>query len=453
MTTNYLPFMFQYTLSVIVFDAFFHYSISNLFKGKTRHLYHILLAICVFMGVFSFYVIYLQYTNTIPNFTEKLLTELQTIWYLPKVILAPVLFVKLMSNYLRNKVSLAPISNIFERRFYYTKKNIYKIVQYISLAPQPILQLYGNMQMSQSDDVFYTANFESEQTNENSTNNSRRNFLNKTPWMLAGIPFGIVSYGALRTTYSISVHKAFVNLQSLPPKFEKFKIVHISDIHSGSFRSDEFIAEAIEIINNLDADIIAITGDFVNYHYQEYDLISRTVTEMKSKYGNFGCLGNHDHFMSRNDTELLIKRIEDSGISLLINSNQAISIGEQKIFIAGVDNSGYGQSYADFDKALNNINDNDTAILLCHDPNNWDESVVGKQNVDLMLSGHTHGGQAGINVFGKIITPAMFYYEQFAGLYKQNEQYLYVNRGLGNSGIPIRVGVEPEITLIELQTI
>lgn len=409
-----------------------------------------MITVSVIMFFFSIYIIWLQHTKTIPNTLEKLFSEFQTIWYLPKVLLSPILAIKSIVFIVSRNFRIAVIRKSMSNLQFYIRRSIQNFSRLIDLAPQPILQYYGNMPASNSDVSIDYKEIENKKRDAPQKKGSRRAFLKNSSLLFASVPFGIVSYGSIKTTHYLEVHTAVVNLKHLPSVFNNFKIIHISDIHSGSFRSNELINNAVSTINGLEPDIVAITGDFVNYHYSEYDLISDAMSGIKSKYGCFGCLGNHDHFMERTDTDKLIAKIESSGVDLLINSNHLISLENENICIAGVDNTGYGQSFGDFDLALKNIENAIPTILLCHDPTNWKTNIIGKHHTDLMLAGHTHGGQAGINIFGNMITPAMFYYNQFAGLYKHNDQYLYINRGLGNSGIPIRVGVKPEISCVRL---
>ena len=179
-------------------------------------------------------------------------------------------------------------------------------------------------------------------------------------------------------------------------------------------------------------------------------IITPFLVNMRARYGVYGCLGNHDHYMSPDQHNQLIKIIRDCGIKLLINENTTIDINGEKLQIASVDNSSYNTNFGDMDKALYGLHDYLPTILLCHDPGEWGKNIKMKTHVDLTLSGHTHGGQMGINVFGKIYTPATIIYDEYAGLYSDKNQYLYVNRGIGTIGPPLRIAIPPEVTLLTL---
>ena len=158
---------------------------------------------------------------------------------------------------------------------------------------------------------------------------------------------------------------------------------------------------------------------------------------------------NHDHYVECIDE--FIERLQKCGVEMLINSNRTIDTKMGIVQIAGVDNTGMSkQDFADFDKAIDGLDQTNSIIMLCHDPTNWDKSIVGQLNIDLTLAGHTHGGQFAFNLFGKEFSPAGFVYKQWAGLYHSKSQYLYVNRGVGMTGPPMRVGVNPEVTLFRL---
>jgi predicted MPP superfamily phosphohydrolase len=194
-----------------------------------------------------------------------------------------------------------------------------------------------------------------------------------------------------------------------------------------------------------------MTGDFVNNSHAEIDKISYEISKTKAKHGVYGCLGNHDHFMTPEDHQKLVAKLKATGMKLLINENETINLGDGNLHIAAIDNIGFGQQYGDYSLALKGLPEYEPIILLAHDPTNWDKSVLDKLPVDLTLAGHTHGGQVGIELFGKMLTPVKMVYKYWAGLYKKAGQYLYVNRGVGMTGPPIRLGIKPEISLITLK--
>ncbi len=283
---------------------------------------------------------------------------------------------------------------------------------------------------------------------EKQKSEDRRIFLQNASWLAAGIPFLITSRGLTHTAYDIRLHKAEIPIENLPYNLNEFRIVQLSDIHFGSFINTNIVKEAVSIVNKLNPDLICITGDFINVKVSELDYGLKELKKLKAKHGVYGCLGNHDHYVDKNEIRDLVEQIESIGVKLLINENKIIDLYHSKINIVGVDNEGIRQQFADWDKAFDGISSKNTTILLCHDPINWDKNIRGKRKVDLTLSGHTHGGQVSVDFWGETLSPARLVYKQYAGLYSDNFQHLYVNRGFGTSGPPIRLGFNPEITLI-----
>ncbi|MFN3307339.1 MAG: metallophosphoesterase, partial [Candidatus Kapaibacteriota bacterium] len=186
----------------------------------------------------------------------------------------------------------------------------------------------------------------------------------------------------------------------------------------------------------------------VNFSYKEIEIISESLSSIKAKFSVLACPGNHEHYMKDADFQRLAEEIRKCNVDLLINENRVFKFNESQLQVVGVDNTNHRMYYADFDKALHGLNKDFPIILLCHDPTNWDRSVRRKRKVDLMLSGHTHGGQIAFEILNSKISPAAFFYKQYAGLYADKEQYLYVNTGVGMVGVPVRAGLPPEITLI-----
>lgn len=286
--------------------------------------------------------------------------------------------------------------------------------------------------------------------NEEETLPGRRAVLQASAWGLAGIPFIMVGDG-MQNTDNITVYAHDVELPKLPSAFDGLKIVQISDIHTGSFRDARPFQEARRIIEAQRPDLLLITGDFVNFQADELKLIRTELEKLKGDLGVWASLGNHDHYSSREDHSLLKSMVRNSGINLLVNENHSFDIDGEKLQLVGTDNTGLGQKFADLPAALIGTQPEHPTILMAHDPTFWDKEVREKTTVDLMLSGHTHGGQVGMNIMGKEYSFAQLVYKQWAGLYKEGEQFLYVNRGLGTVGPPIRIGIPPEITVITLR--
>ena len=207
------------------------------------------------------------------------------------------------------------------------------------------------------------------------------------------------------------------------------------------------------MINNLKPDIIAITGDFVNSNPDEFLIVNDELKLLRSEYGVFACLGNHDHYMNEKQKVKLKELIKNTGIDLLVNENKILKIKGETLQIAGIDNSSFQLKFGDVNKTLEGLTPGYPTILLCHDPKMWENEIMGKTFVDLTLSGHTHAGQVSLDFTGNYFIPAMWVLKHVAGLYKFKDQHLYVNVGIGTAGPPIRIGIRPEITLITLKSV
>ncbi|HEY9221301.1 MAG TPA: metallophosphoesterase [Lutibacter sp.] len=276
------------------------------------------------------------------------------------------------------------------------------------------------------------------------------------------LPFFVILYSVFRSLYRFKVHRIKINFDELPSNFEGLRIVHISDLHLGSFRSRYHILErAVKIINHLEPDFIFFTGDLVNNHAWELKGWQSILKELNAKTGKYAVLGNHDYgdygnwkseerkLANFESIKYFYKKID---FKLLLNEAVIIEKEGQKIAIVGVENWGNPpfKQYGDLKKALKSVANIPFKILLSHDPSHWNEEVTEKTNIALTLSGHTHGMQAGINIKSKNWSPIQYKYKQWVGLYERFNQYLYVTRGLGWMGFPGRLGMRPEITLIEL---
>lgn len=441
---KYIPFMIFYSSVATIIDVYFLISFKNFtnINKLSEKYYRTIKYITIFMFFVAIYSILIQVFDIMPGYVERYIMIAQNIWYLPKFIILPLLLFYDVPRRVKK------LSNRYKLRFLLsTKQKIKPIID----EPQIALQTNTNFQINQTlntkiSDLPPKPSYQS----PNNILIERRKFIKNSSLAFFGVPFFTIAKDAIDTTYDIVINRVKIPIKDLPKEFVNFTIAHISDIHAGSFVDSEFIESSAEIINRLNPDIIVSTGDFVNFKQDEFDLIQNAFSKMRATYGKYGCLGNHDHFMYKRDTHKLIDKIESTGMHILNNENIELKRGDKSIFIAGVDNYGYGQTFGDFDKALEKVDPQAPIILLCHDPTNWERDVRQRRPVDLMLSGHTHGGQAGINFVGKTITPATFVYKHYKGLYSDFFQHLYINCGLGTSGIPIRLGIPPEITLINL---
>lgn len=280
---------------------------------------------------------------------------------------------------------------------------------------------------------------------------NRRYALETIAWGSAIIPFGIVGKGFFDTD-ELMIYEEEITLRALPHAFDGLRIVQISDIHAGSWRSPQPFRRARALIDQLKPDVLVITGDFVNFDPKELELIRADLMRLRADLGVFASLGNHDHYCSPANHSLLRSMISNSGITLLVNSNIPLTTHGETLYLVGTDNTGLGQNFGDLPAALVGVEPGAPTILLAHDPTFWDKQVRNKAPIDLMLSGHTHGGQVGIHFLGMELSVAQVVYKQWAGLYRDGDQYLYVNRGLGTVGPPIRIGIPPEITVLTLRS-
>ncbi|WP_282049548.1 metallophosphoesterase [Maribacter aquivivus] len=281
--------------------------------------------------------------------------------------------------------------------------------------------------------------------------------------LLSGfLPFFIILYAIFSAVYRFKVHHISLKLETLPQQFNGIRIVHISDLHLGSFNYKYHILErAVKKINELNPDLIVFTGDLVNNFSWELRGWHTVLKKLKAKYGKFAVLGNHDYgdysqWATPEEKRINFNEIQEfyikTDFSLLRNEAKLIEKANTSLSIIGVENWGNPEfkKYGDLQKAMKNVDGANFDILLSHDPTHWSEEVAHHTNITLTLSGHTHGMQAGINFRTKKWSPIKYKYKHWAGLYKENNQYLYVTRGLGWMGFPGRLGMRPEITLIEL---
>jgi predicted MPP superfamily phosphohydrolase len=292
----------------------------------------------------------------------------------------------------------------------------------------------------------------------------RRKFVSQIALGLAAIPFASLIYGMTFGKYNYKVIKQRVFFPDLPDAFDGFTITQISDIHSGSFDNPDKINYAIDLVNEQNSDMILFTGDIVNTHAKEMNPWIDTFNRIrKHKYGKFSVLGNHDYGeyvtwpsqKAKDENFEAIKNLYgEIDFKLLLNEHTFIEKGGDKIALVGVENWGNNFKKAgDINKASANLTQDDFKILMSHDPSHWEYEVKNhEKNFHLTLSGHTHGMQFGIEIPGYFKwSLAQYVYKQWAGLYENKGRYVYVNRGFGFHAYPGRVGIMPEITVIELK--
>jgi predicted MPP superfamily phosphohydrolase len=298
---------------------------------------------------------------------------------------------------------------------------------------------------------------------------TRSQFLKRAGLVSGGVIFSGLFLGMLKWVFDFKIHRHTVNIPGLPYSFNGFKVVQISDIHLGSWSSKTALKEAIDRINELQPDVIFFTGDLVNDKTDEALPFEQILAKLRAKKGIYATLGNHDYgdYVRWPSKEAKAKNMTDlfdfysrMGWKLLNNENQVFESHDGKLAVIGVENWGdFGRfpKYGDLQQAMNGAEDANVKLLLSHDPSHWDKVVTRDfQDIDITFSGHTHGFQFGIEIKNIKWSPAQYAYKHWAGLYekasdKNKTQRLYVNRGLGTIGYPGRVGILPEITLMELK--
>jgi predicted MPP superfamily phosphohydrolase len=297
---------------------------------------------------------------------------------------------------------------------------------------------------------------------------TRSQFLTKMGLLVGGSLFATLTYG-FSNKYNYRVHKIKMAFKNLPPAFKGLRIVQLSDIHSGSFNNKAAVQKGIELVNAQQADLVLFTGDLVNDRALEMDSYIDLFSQIKAPMGVYSTLGNHDYgdyypwpdrdasgfSKQRADNLDRLKQVHgDLGWRLLMNEHVLLERDGQQIALLGIENwSAMSRfpKYGDLKKAYEGAAHAPFKILLSHDPTHWNAQVRPEYpDIDLMLAGHTHGMQFGVEIPGVKWSPAQYFYKEWAGLYKQGAQRLYVNRGFGFLGYPGRVGILPEITLIEL---
>lgn len=294
-------------------------------------------------------------------------------------------------------------------------------------------------------------------------NLSRLKFLNQLALVMAAIPFSAFIYGMIKSGFDYKVRKVRLVLPNLPAAFNGLKIVQLSDIHTGSFVSSEPLEKALRMIQEQNADVIFFTGDLVNNITEEAIPYTEIFKQVKAPLGVFSTLGNHDYgdYVQWRSVEAKQKNFEDIknlhaefGWKLLMNEHIILKKGDAEIAVLGVENWGAAMrfpKYGDLKKAHAGTENFPVKLLLSHDPSHWDAQVRKQYpDIDLTFSGHTHGMQFGIEIPGFRWSPSKYIYKQWADLYQEGKQFLYVNRGLGFLGYPGRVGILPEITVVEL---
>lgn len=292
----------------------------------------------------------------------------------------------------------------------------------------------------------------------------RATFIKRLAIITGGTVLGGFLYG-LSNRYNYQVRNIKLGFKNLPASFRGLKILQISDIHAGSFDNFDSVAIGVAKIMEQKPDIIFFTGDLVNNKAEEFSPYLKLFSQLTAPLGVYSTLGNHDYgdyikwetpAAKTANLEELKRMHAQMNWKLMMNEHVVLQRGEDKIAVIGVENWGGRANfpkYGDLKKATTDLAEKNIPfkILLSHDPSHWDHQVIKEFNdIDLTLSGHTHGMQFGIDIPGLKWSPVQYLYTNWAGLARENDQYIYVNRGYGFLGYPGRLGVMPEITVIEL---
>ena len=294
---------------------------------------------------------------------------------------------------------------------------------------------------------------------------SRRKFVSTLGWGLAAIPFASILYSIFKGKYNYKVWKYTLYFDNLPKAFDGYCITQISDIHCGSFDNYEKIRYGVDLINSQKSDVILFTGDLVNNLANEVHNWKSLFATLQAPDGVFSIMGNHDYGdysswetpeAKQQNLEHLFQLQKQMGWQLLLNEHCYLERNGEKIALIGVENWGHGRfsKYGNLNKAMEGVNTEDFKILMSHDPTHWQEVVLPEnKDIQLTLSGHTHGMQCGIEIPGWLKwSPSQYIYKYWGGMYEEGGKYLNVNRGFGYHAFPGRLGVWPEITVIELKT-
>lgn len=301
-----------------------------------------------------------------------------------------------------------------------------------------------------SDDAFYLP--------------SRRKFISTLALGVAALPFASLLYGMYRGKYNYKVLKYALEFEDLPEAFDGYTITQISDVHSGSFDNENKVAYGIDLINEQQSDIILFTGDLVNNKAEEMLPWKKHFAKLSAKDGVYSVLGNHDYgdYVEWSSPRAKAENLEtlkafqkEMGWNLLLNENVSLTKNGETIKLIGVENWGAGgfKKAGDLEKACAGVSKTDFKILMSHDPSHWKEQVKNdERHFHLTLSGHTHGMQFGIEIPGWFKwSPVKYRYENWAGIYEELGRYINVNRGFGFLAYPGRVGIWPEVTVIQLK--
>lgn len=291
---------------------------------------------------------------------------------------------------------------------------------------------------------------------------SRSDFLLKAGVITAGVPLLASTFGIISGAHDYRVRKKTLFFPNLPKEFDGIRIGQLSDIHSGSFFNKVAVQGGVEMMNAEKPDVLFFTGDLVNDKATEVREYIDVFDKLKAPLGVHSVLGNHDYGLyvqweseqaKRRNIQGVIDAHKEMGWQILLNENRALTVDGASIGILGVENWGEGFiKVGDLNKAYSGTEEYDFKLLMSHDPSHWRAEILPQYNdIDLTLSGHTHGMQFGIEIGDFQWSPVKYKYKEWGGLYTEGNQDIYVNRGFGYIGYPGRIGILPELTILELK--
>jgi len=291
----------------------------------------------------------------------------------------------------------------------------------------------------------------------------RNNWLSNAGLTIDSMFFLTIAIGAFWGRFNVKIDNIEIKIDGLHNDLDGFRIVQISDLHLASFyRHEKFLSKCVNKINSCNPDLIINTGDFVSYGWREFGNYDTILSKANGKYGNFAIFGNHDfgtyqpnltEVDKKNHILQINQKIKSSGYFILNDEHTVVNVKNAKIGIIGITTMGRHPNlyHGNIDSALKGLDTVDLKIALTHDPNHFTLAIEGKTDIDITLSGHTHGMQMGIITKKFRWSPSKYFYPRWNGLYISEKQYLYVNRGLGTIAVPFRICMPPEITLITLK--
>jgi uncharacterized protein len=304
------------------------------------------------------------------------------------------------------------------------------------------------------------------QAEDNVERISRSEFFAKAALVSWAIPLTSLSFGIIYGAHNFEVRRRTIYLPHLPKSFDGILIGQVSDIHAGSLFNKTAIHGGVEMLMKEKPDIVFFTGDLVNGQTDEVDEYISVFDKIKAPHGVYSVTGNHDYgnyrgwpsdAAKRRNFQDMLEAHRLMGYDLLMNEHRIIELQGEKLAILGVENWGIGPplrfpKYGKLKDAYTNTNEAAVKILLSHDPTHWDAQIRPEfPDIDITFSGHTHGYQLGVSIGNFSWSPAQYRFKQWAGLYQEGNQYIYVNRGFGCVGYPGRIGMPPELTIIELK--